>query len=348
MTGIPYADKAWNFVTGCDRASRACDNCWALAMAKRLKGMGQPRYQRDGNPHTSGPGFAVTIHADLLGHPLHWRKPRRVFVCAMSDLFHPNVPDEVIIHAWAVMTATPQHTYLALTKRPARMRSLLSSPNFRRKVAQQTAEILEDSDVWHNYVAFGTTWPLPNVLAGVTVEDQEQADKRIPVLLDTPAANRWLSVEPLLERVTLPTGWDRGTGWVVCGGEAGHGARPMNPRWARSIRDQCTVGSVPFYFKQWGAWSPAPWKLEREPDEGIDQYRARSKALDATHAFTGGYYRQDGRDVEGFMELGHWASSSERDQHAPQGAEGMRRSNPRHTQDLLDGQVWDQYPEPAR
>ena len=126
-TDIEWATKVWNFVTGCDQVSAGCDNCYAMTMAKRLKAMGQPKYQTDGDPRTSGPGLGFAVHPDVHPVPLRWRKPQRVFVNSMSDLFHPKVPDAVIAAAWAVMAATPAHVYQVLTKRPARMRGLLRS-----------------------------------------------------------------------------------------------------------------------------------------------------------------------------------------------------------------------------
>src|SRR5580704_10721215 len=129
-TGISWTEETWNPATGCDRVSPGCDRCYALTMAKRLKGMGQAKYQRDGDPKTSGPGFGLTVHPDALDLPRHWRKPRKVFVNSMSDLFHKDVPSEFIARVFAVMAACPQHTFQVLTKRHARMRSLLNNDGF--------------------------------------------------------------------------------------------------------------------------------------------------------------------------------------------------------------------------
>ncbi|WP_143673788.1 DUF5131 family protein, partial [Streptomyces sp. or20] len=118
MTTIEWTEQTWNPTTGCDRISPGCDNCYALTMAKRLKGMGSAKYQTDGDPRTSGPGFALSTHADTLTEPLHWKKPRKVFVNSMSDLFHARVPRDFLAQVFAVMAATPQHTYQILTKRP--------------------------------------------------------------------------------------------------------------------------------------------------------------------------------------------------------------------------------------
>ncbi len=205
-TSIEWAEKVWNPTTGCDRVSPGCDHCYALTMAKRLKAMGSAKYQRDGDDRTSGPGFGVTEHPDELTAPLGWRTGRRVFVNSMSDLFHDNVSTAFLARVFAVMAATPRHTYQVLTKRHSRMRSLLSSDPFRRLVkdahsAMQLGGVLPYRPLVIN------EWPLPNVWLGVSVESQQWADIRIPALLDTPAAVRWLSCEPLLGPVRLAAEW---------------------------------------------------------------------------------------------------------------------------------------------
>jgi protein gp37 len=192
MTAIEWTQKVWNPTTGCDRVSPGCDHCYALTMAKRLKGMGSAKYQNDGDPRTSGPGFGITEHPDALTIPLRWRQGQRVFVNSMSDLFHDGVTDEFISRVFAVMAATPQHTYQVLTKRHGRMRSLLNREDFRFEVMTQVAGKVAAGDL---DIRTGT-WPLPNVWLGVSVEDQKRADLRIPALLDTPAAVRFLSCEP--------------------------------------------------------------------------------------------------------------------------------------------------------
>ena len=256
-TAIEWATKVWNPTTGCDRVTPGCDHCYALTMAKRLKGMGSTKYQTDGDPRTSGPGFGLAIHEDTLGIPLGWRKPQRIFVNSMSDLFHADVPDEFIARVWAVMASAPRHTFQVLTKRHGRMRSLLSSEEFRLAVQRRIPHAGASPYV----AAYWKTWPLPNVWLGVSVEDQKRADLRIPALLVTPAAVRWLSCEPLLGPVDvingLGDGWLTGIDWIVAGGESGPGSRPMHPDWARSLRDQCQVAGVPFLFKQWGSHRPS-------------------------------------------------------------------------------------------
>jgi len=279
-SAIEWTHATWNPTTGCDQVSPGCDNCYALTLAKRLKAMGNPKYQHDGNPRTSGPGFGLTAHPDTLRLPLTRRKPRRIFVNSMSDLFHNEVPDEFIARVFAVMLASERHTFQVLTKRHARMRSLLRRDAFREQVEREAV----DRYGIHVDVCAADTWPVPNVWLGVSVEDQRWADIRIPALLDTLAAVRWISVEPLLGPVDLtrltvlkpdppygPGAWlDSLTGhligpddmlptrldWVVAGGESGAGARPMDPDWSRGLRDQCQAAGVPFLFKQWGGRTP--------------------------------------------------------------------------------------------
>jgi protein gp37 len=248
---IEWTETTWNPTTGCDRISPGCDNCYALTLAKRLKAMGSAKYQNDGDPRTSGPGFGVTFHEDALTEPLRWRTPRKVFVNSMSDLFHKDVPDEFIARVWAVMATTPKHTYQILTKRHGRLRSLVSSDKFRQSVQRRIPHVGNDPYINRYF----KEWPLPNVWIGVSVEDQKRAELRIPALLDTPAAVRFLSCEPLLGPVDL-SAWLSGIGWTIVGGESGPGARPMHPEWARSLRDQCRTAGVAFHFKQWGEHAP--------------------------------------------------------------------------------------------
>lgn len=257
-TAIEWTDTTWNPTTGCDRVTPGCDHCYAMTLAKRLKGMGSAKYQRDGDPRTSGPGFGITEHPDVLDAPLRWRKPRKVFVNSMSDLFHDGVSDEFIARVFTSMALAPQHTYQVLTKRHGRMRSLLSKPEFEESVRLKVRHY-DESDVHWREVA---NWPLPNVWLGVSVEDQKRADLRIPALLKTPAAVRFLSCEPLLGPVDLEHvdafGFERSTAvdWVIAGGESGKGARPMDPDWVRQLRAQCQEAGAAFLFKQWGGATP--------------------------------------------------------------------------------------------
>jgi len=186
--------------------------------------MGVAKYQNDGNPITSGPGFAVTTHPQALSQPYKWKSPKTVFVNSMSDLFHAKVPTGFVRDVFNVMKETPQHTYQILTKRPLR--------------ARRMADQLE--------------WP-PNVWMGTSVEEPA-ALARVDELRQIPAAVRFLSCEPLLSglgKLDL-----RGIGWVIVGGESGRHARPVNPTWVAAIRDQCQAAEVPFFFKQWGGRTP--------------------------------------------------------------------------------------------
>ena len=275
-THIEWTDATWNPVTGCTRVSPGCVNCY-IDWAPPFRVEGRHFTDRDGNrSHAIGATTGVRLHPDRLDWPLRKRswRGKRVFVCSLADLFHDDVPDEYIARVFAVMALTPEVTYQVLTKRPARMRALLSSPDFHWRVwhglltASHAAMLTIPPYVtahFHGGARLGERHmtPLPNVWLGVTVEDQERADLRIPILLDTPAAVRWLSCEPLLGPVNLgravgtyyggdPREDESGIDWVVAGGESGPGARPMHPDWARSLRDQCRDAGVPFLFKQWG------------------------------------------------------------------------------------------------
>lgn len=223
-SAIEWTEVTWNPVTGCDRVSRGCDHCYALTLAKRLKAMGAPKYQQDGDPRTSGPGFGVSVHPGTLDEPFGWCSPRVVFVNSMSDLFHARVPLDFIREVFDVVSATPQHTYQVLTKRSLRLRRL--------------ADQLE--------------WP-PNLWMGVSVETSNVA-YRVGHLRQIPAAVRFLSCEPLLgplNQLDLSS-----IDWVIAGGESGPGYRPMHLEWARGLRDLCNEVDVPFFFKQWGGRTP--------------------------------------------------------------------------------------------
>jgi protein gp37 len=231
-SAIEWTEATWNPVTGCDRLSPGCANCYAQTLAKRLKAMGAAKYQNDGDPRTSGPGFGVTTHPDALTVPRRWRAPRTVFVNSMSDLFHAKVPLPFIREVFAVMAETPQHTYQVLTKRSVRLRRL--------------AEQLE--------------WP-QNVWMGVSIEDDEHTS-RADDLRQVPAAVRFLSCEPLLG--PLPSLGLDGIGWVIAGGESGPGHRRCDPAWITGLRDACLDAQVPFFFKQWGGRTPKAGGRELE------------------------------------------------------------------------------------
>jgi protein gp37 len=298
-TRIEWTDATWNPVTGCTKVSPGCDHCYAETIAHRFAGT-----------KAYPAGFDVTLRPERLDQPLRWRRPRRIFVNSMSDLFHDAVPDEYIAQVFAVMALAPQHTFQILTKRHGRMRSFLRdecrcgsghAPGIHLRSAMSWAvskanpdRIPGVPDDAGRRVYFEAGWPLPNVWLGVSVENQQWADIRIPALLDTPAAVRFLSCEPLLGpvdlrgRVAFPRVDAPRIHWVIVGGESGRGARPMHPDWARSLRDQCAAAGVAFHFKQWGEWKPV-----RTPS-GEHQERVGKKAAGR---------ELDGRTWEDFPEV---------------------------------------------
>jgi protein gp37 len=229
---IEWTGATWNPTTGCDRVSAGCDHCYALTLARRLKAMGQPKYQNDGDPRTSGPGFGITAHPAALGIPLRWRRPRMIFVNSMSDLFHARIGAAFAAQVWAVMAATPQHSYQILTKRPERLARVLGS-------------IQNNLDL--------PRWPLPNVWLGTSIESDEHVG-RADHLRAAPAATRFLSIEPMLG--PLPSLDLYGIDWVIVGGESGPGYRPLDLDWVRQIRDSCLQLGVPLFFKQVGGRTP--------------------------------------------------------------------------------------------
>lgn len=236
MTAIEWTDTTWNPVTGCDRISPGCDHCYALTMAGRLKLMGQAKYQADGDPHTSGPGFAVTCHDDELERPLKWRRARMVFVNSMSDLFHQDVPYRFIRDVFNTMrrcdglvTAAgeryPSHTFQVLTKRPQRMAELACG----------------------GYLGFDPAHPPANVWLGTSIENDRYAF-RADHLRATPAAVRFLSLEPLLG--PLPSLDLTGIDWVIIGCESGPGARLMDLGWVAMIIDKARHAGAAVFVKQ--------------------------------------------------------------------------------------------------
>ncbi|MUO84844.1 phage Gp37/Gp68 family protein [Agrobacterium vitis] len=280
-TKIEWTDATWNPITGCSIVSPGCTNCYAMKLAgTRL----QHHPSRAGLTKDSKAGPVwngqVRFNDGWLTQPLQWKKPRMIFVCAHGDLFAEGVPDEWIDKVFAVMALAPHHTFQVLTKRPERMREYLRDDMVCSRIGEQQRKIDDDMTAYTD-IGVDAPFPLPNVWLGVSVEDQPRAEQRIPILLDTPAAIRWISAEPLLggfdlrklpsvifaadiNALTGTLRWDGGpteTGgqrldWVVAGGESGRNARPMHPDWARSLRDQCAAAGVPFLFKQWGQWGP--------------------------------------------------------------------------------------------
>lgn len=272
----------------CEHISEGCRNCYAERINSRL-GTGRP-YKPAELKHRTRHGdsrgsVSVFLDEKMLAQPQHWRRPRDIFVCSMTDLFADFVSDDVIDKVFAAMGETPWHHFQVLTKRAKRMRAYITTPGRRERIltaamglsARDVIRLCDDPE----------PWPLPHVTMMVSAETQSEANERIPDLLATPAAMRGLSLEPMLGPIRLRDfisrdlvrccprcRWEgrgpRGSGcpscglpsddgplhWVICGGESGPGARPMHPDWARSLRDQCAAAGVPFLFKQWGVWAP--------------------------------------------------------------------------------------------
>lgn len=216
QTKIEWTDATWNPIRGCTKVSPGCRHCYAERFAERFKGI-------EGHPF--GQGFDLRLVPGKIAEPLHWLKPRMVFVNSISDLFHASVPEGYIDSVARVMLAARWHTCQVLTKRSSRMQKLLSGA---------LREVAHSKHIW---------W-------GVSVEDKKHGLPRIAHLQATPVSFRFLSVEPLLEDLgTIPLD---GISWVIVGGESGPGARPMREEWVLSVKEQCRKASVPFFFKQWG------------------------------------------------------------------------------------------------
>jgi protein gp37 len=324
-TKIEWTNVTWNPVVGCNKVSDGCKNCYAEVMHKRQRGMNPEKYSR---PFLDG----AFPHEASLELPLHWKKPRMVFVNSMSDLFHENVPFEFIDKVFAVMQKAEQHIFQILTKRPERALEYYQWQFHNRP----DRKCLRPDNVW----------------IGTSVENQKTADERIPYLLQIPAAVRWLSCEPLLGEVDLKNikvnaditnypnilnvfnGWienntSEGVGaisqtgkikWVVCGGESGNGARPMHPDWARKLRDDCIAAGVPFFFKQWGEWCPS----------GVFKFSDRRKMK---HLAVG----KDGKNLiitgDNYKHISHTM-------HKVMVKAGKHKSGR-----LLDGVEWNEWPE---
>lgn len=273
-SGIAWTDATWNVATGCTKVSPGCKFCYAKHRAwPRLSAMKTGVY--------AGRKFEdVRVHPERLDQPLRWTKPRRIFVNSMSDLFHEDIPFGFIAAVFGVMAAADKHTFQVLTKRPERMRDFMLggatnayAVGWCKRFAYQMiggemGKRLEDRSI-------DPMWPPKNVWLGVSVENQETANERIPLLVDTPAAVRWLSCEPLLGPIDL---CHRNLlDWVVVGGESGPKARPMEEAWALDLREQCRSYDVPFFIKQgsqanWPDWKdmskwPEPLQVREYPKQ---------------------------------------------------------------------------------
>lgn len=308
LSKIEWCDATWNPVVGCSIQSKGCTNCYAMKQAARLEAIGLADHINNfdcsygGLDHYQGTTKKVNGNAvwtgkvaiapqKILEQPLHWKKPRRIFVNSMGDLFHENVPMEWIDKVFAIMAMCPQHTFIILTKNPKKMKDYIDNNRHNgcgldRQLGTELRPLMEIAI--KNGVRFAPfALPLPNVWLGVSVENQETANERIPILLDTPAAVRFISAEPLLGEIDLNAlewedapsgqyviGWESCLSgktldwlsdkeidfskldWVIVGGESGKNARPMHPDWVRKIRDDCAAANVPFFFKQWGKFLP--------------------------------------------------------------------------------------------
>ena len=332
---IEWTEKTWNPVTGCTPISEGCANCYAKRMAQRLRG-------RFGYPEDEP--FRVTLHRDRLEQPLKLRKPSRIFVCSMGDLFHDDVPNDYIDQVFAVMALAPQHTHILLTKRPERMQEYFGN---REDWAERAVRVMRAAQrinyqLYEQQMANEFNWDpaeWEHLWLGVTAENQQRADERIPILLQTPAAVRFVSVEPILGALDLSewfglyrvsdgkwapkvgSRWKDSPDWIIVGGETGPGARPMHPDWVRSLRDQCQAAGVPFLFKQWGEWRP----LESADSCPLDKV---------------GYWYQGWRPFSPLYSVGGHSFTigiSPWEAH-------MARVGRRTAGRILDGRIWDEYP----
>ena len=325
---IEWTDATWNPITGCTMVSAGCTNCYAMTVAA---GRLQKHPSREGLTRITGgrPVWTgeVRLNEKWLDWPLKRRKPKMIFVCAHGDLFHEAVPDEWIDRVFAVMALAPQHTFQVLTKRPERMRAYmcgLGPAGATDIMSRAGGRLLRGAEYAARNTprleySFNRRWPLPNVCIGTSVEDQATADARIPHLLATPAAVRFVSAEPLLGLINpawlqigrgregnvvcaltgrrglrrrypdggygpldwSPAGSEPRLDWVIVGGESGPGARPMHPDWARSLRDQCQAAGVAFFFKQWGEWAP----LDHLPSNHFAHTKAVGEMAGSLHIF---------------------------------------------------------------
>jgi protein gp37 len=322
-SSIEWTEETWNTIGGCNDHSPGCLKCYARTMSARLEAMGQAKYTGVTRPGHKGPVWTGKINLDhaSLSIPLKRKKSTMYFVNSMSDLFHKDVPNEFIAAVFGVMAATPWHTYQVLTKRAERLPEWFrwladeyDGPCEQNAVLQMSlGQYLEDDGDRIDELMedmLDAPWPLPNVWIGNSCEDRKHGLPRIDFLRTVPAAVRFLSIEPLLEdlgEIDLT-----GIHWVIVGGESGHGARPMHPRWVRDIRDQCVAAGVPFFFKQWGEWMPEA--ISPKPFIRINR---------------------EGRDITRHGDLWHKDDAF------------LRRVGKKAAGRLLDGRTWDEMPTPA-
>lgn len=295
MSKIEWTEKTWNPIVGCSKVSAGCKNCYAIGMAWRLQHIGHSAAKYAGTVEKTSNGQRnwtgkINIIEKEFVKPFTWKKPSMVFVNSESDLFHESVPFQVVRALFGVMSVCEEHTFQILTKRPQRMLDFfkwleLMDPDWQDDPANYAYDLCVEHGIETGCgSAFETeAWPLKNVWLGVSVESQQAANERIPLLLQVPAAVRFLSCEPLLSPVNLTHIDADGAGhteycqinaltgrhtdmarpcadvnkidWVIVGGESGHGARPLHPEWVRSLRTQCQKAGTKFFFKQWGMYT---------------------------------------------------------------------------------------------
>ena len=303
-TSIEWCDMVLNCVTGCTKVSEGCRFCYAERVFPRAYGKAEIEESVvvDGitaNKVRRREFTDVLMHPDRLELPLHWRKPRRIFVNSMSDLFHEDVPFEFIDKVFAMMALCPQHCFQVLTKRPERMLEFCSSNETRDRLVNETIRLTEGisgTSLTISETGDGLNGVrLENVQLGISCEDQKTADERTAYLRATPAAVRFISYEPALQSVNFNL---QGIHWLICGGESGPGARPMHPGWARSVRDQCQAAGVPFFFKQWGEY------LHR--DAMTDQQFALIDATETLANTTEQYFRVGKKFAGALLDGREW------------------------------------------
>ncbi len=328
---IEWTEATWNPIVGCSILSPGCTHCYAMKMAARIEAMSaatgrDTHYAGTTKLSKAGPvwtGKLALAPDHILTEPLRWKRPRRIFVNSMSDLFHEDVPDEWIDQVFAVMAMTPQHTFQILTKRASRMREYVNGQKFsvpilgamplERVHLEAAAHMDGDGGFWDElknadgnvYSLYcSVPWPLPNVWLGVSTERRQEWLERTADLRETPAAVRFVSAEPLLADLG-EIDLDK-IDWIIVGGESGHDARPMHPDWSRSIRDQCAAAGTAFFFKQWGGWKPISQMKDGESDDLYHPAPLRNpeairrcKVADAV-LHRDGSRHDDPRDVQAF------------------------------------------------
>jgi len=285
---IEWTDMTWNPVTGCTKVSTGCKHCYAERLFPRVYGKDTVVDEIWGmKPFKRKREFTdVKLHPDRLEQPLHWKKPRMIFVNSMSDLFHEDIPFEFIDQIFAVMARSEQHTFQILTKRPHRMLEYIAlyrtewNPDYDFEMMLREVTMQHDGN--EDLLCADSEWPLKNVWLGISCENQATADERIPILLQVPAAVRFLSCEPLLASIDLNQIWakmpsvgkslynvisNKSVDWVIVGGESGPGYRPMKPEWAKSIIEHCQAARVPVFMKQMAGkkWIPEDLKIREYP-----------------------------------------------------------------------------------